>query len=188
MGSTILVSTGDNGVSDSGSCDASKPISFLNCACNASSSVTFPNETQTGNTWSGSGYFPGFPASCPYVTAVGATFKQGVNETSSSVDLGASITAGGGFSSYYARPSWQNAAVAGYFKHVTDKLIPTPVSGFNNLGRSIPDVALNGQSFNVVLNSFSSSESGTSASAPLFAAMSEYCDIDCEMSFRSIYL
>ncbi len=27
----------------------------------------------TSNRWTGQGYFPNYPASCPYVTAVGAT-------------------------------------------------------------------------------------------------------------------
>lgn len=28
-----------------------------------------------GTSWSGTGYFPAFPASCPYVTAVGGTMN-----------------------------------------------------------------------------------------------------------------
>ena len=178
MGSTILVSTGDDGVSSSQGCNAFAPITTGNCACNFTSSVTNTSQTQTGNTWTGFGNFPSFPASCPYVTAVGGTFKTGVNEISSSVDLGATTTAGGGFSSYYARASWQSAAVADYFEKVSSGTIATPASGYNPLGRGIPDVALNAEDYSSLINSFVSSASGTSVSAPMFAAMSKYHTLD----------
>ncbi|KAI8869069.1 subtilisin-like protein, partial [Ramicandelaber brevisporus] len=50
-------------------------------------------------------FVPTFPASCPYVTTVGAT--TGVHE------IGADLSAGG-FSAYFARPSYQNNAVSSY--------------------------------------------------------------------------
>jgi len=174
MGSTIIAASGDFGVSDSRRCNISQPITVFNCACNFSSSVSNTSQTQTGNTWTGFGNFQDFPSSCPYVTSVGATFKTGVNETSSCVDLGADITAGGGFSAYYARKDWQSAAVASYFKQVDNGAVHTPANGYNPLGRGIPDVALNGQRFGFIINSFLTSVSGTSASTPLFGAMSKY--------------
>ena len=58
---------------------------------------------------SGCGYHPRFPASSPYVTAVGAT-QEGINggeEIVRSSDTGGSITTGGGFAAQYDMPSYQ---------------------------------------------------------------------------------
>ena len=65
MGVTFLVSSGDEGVmfGSSTGCQTS-------CTTSSSKSAT----PWTGsNTWTGYGYFPSFPATSPYVTAVGAT-------------------------------------------------------------------------------------------------------------------
>ncbi|TFY57291.1 hypothetical protein EVJ58_g7105 [Rhodofomes roseus] len=51
-------------------------------------------------------FVPVFPASCPYVTTVGATTEQ-------PTEIGASFS-GGGFSNYFAQPAYQSAAVASY--------------------------------------------------------------------------
>lgn len=74
IGVTVCVSSGDNGVANYGctSCDPTKAVTYNNCACNANSGSSTSSWTGT-NTWSGEGYFPNFPASNPYVTAVGAT-------------------------------------------------------------------------------------------------------------------
>lgn len=80
MGVTILVSSGDNGVTGYGckyGCDLQSTVSVNNCVCNVSSSTdsSFWDTTTNGNTnvWSGTGYVPKFPATCPYITAVGGT-------------------------------------------------------------------------------------------------------------------
>jgi tripeptidyl-peptidase-1 len=68
------------------------------------------------------GYAPSFPASNPYVVAVGAT--QGpestvpLPEVTCQSDLGGIITSGGGFSTYYSQPSYQTDVVTGYFNTV----------------------------------------------------------------------
>lgn len=59
QGVTILVSSGDNGVS-------------ADCTCNQDSGSGASDWSGQGS-WQGRGYFPSFPASSPYVTAVGAT-------------------------------------------------------------------------------------------------------------------
>lgn len=184
MGVTLIVASGDDGVALFGArtsnCNTAYPPSMSNCACNAvSSSASYYSSlySQTKNSWSGYGYFPAFPASCPYVTAVGATQLQSHTsgpEIVCSSQTGSGITSGGGFSSYYASLDWQTAAVAGYFQQVSSGAVPIPASGYNPLGRGIPDVSFNGDSFNIVLNGFSTSISGTSASAPSFAAMSKW--------------
>ena len=79
------------------------------------------------------GYYPDFPASNPYVLAVGAT--QGLEqsyktEKACQVDTGGVVTSGGGFSNYYTRPSYQDAAVLGYlgrqFKLLTQSITYSP--------------------------------------------------------------
>lgn len=180
MGVTILVSTGDDGVAGPYSraqyCNPITP----GCACYFnSSSATYSSSkgAQTKNSWSGVGYFPWFPASCPYVTAVGATkLTSGTSgsEIACSSDTGGEITSGGGFSSYYAILDWQTTAVSKYFQLVKKGSVPVPASGYNPLGRGIPDVALNGFSYQTIINGFQMEGSGTSASTPLFAAMSKF--------------
>ena len=48
-------------------------------ACTQPSNTDSNYWTDTSHTWSGNGYFPKFPASSPYVTAVGATSTRANN-------------------------------------------------------------------------------------------------------------
>ena len=80
---------------------------------------------------------------------------------------GGLITSGGGFSYTFPMPKWQRSAVNRYFS-----MLPTPpVAGFNRSGRAFPDIALIGVKYNVLVKGNLYQRSGTSASAPLFAAM-----------------
>lgn len=63
MGTTIIVATGDDGVASN--------ISDM-CLCNIDSSSE-SSSWKGNNTWQGKGYFPSFPATSPWVTAIGAT-------------------------------------------------------------------------------------------------------------------
>ncbi|KAM0665497.1 hypothetical protein ACQRIT_006362 [Beauveria bassiana] len=103
---------------------------------------------------------PTFPASCPWVTTVGAT-HQGSNP-----QKGANF-ASGGFSYYFDRPSWQASAADGYIKGLDGHLD----GYYNKNGRAIPDVSIVGDNFWVMHNGTSKYIWGTSASAPVFAAM-----------------
>ena len=108
----------------------------------------------------GATYFnPTFPAGCPYVTAVGAT--TGTNPEKA---VGFSS---GGFSIYHARPAYQNAAVSAYLSSIGS----TNAKYFNASNRGIPDVAAQGQSFEVIDKGRTSLLSGTSASSPVFAGV-----------------
>ena len=154
-------------------CNATEPASVENCACAADSSTSG---------WAGYGYFPTFPASCPYVTAVGATqliFFLAGTEISAATFSGAGFTTGGGFSSYYSSASWQSSAVSSYFGRISSGTVMAPASGYNRQGRGFPDVSMNGVAFNIVVNGFVEGVSGTSASAPSFAAMSKFVSIAC---------
>eukprot|EP01034_Spumella_vulgaris_P026655 gene26655-33268_t len=170
QGVTVMVSTGDNGVANFGCvCNSDKGTSSNNCACGANSGSSQSYWAGT-NSWSGTGYFPSFPATCPYVTAVGATMFPASStrpEIACQSQLAGVITSGGGFSTYYAQPSWQTAAVTSYFAGLKTQ----PASGYNAKGRGIPDISLLGVNYQVVVADQLVTLFGTSASSPVFAGM-----------------
>ena len=84
--------------------------------------------------------------------------------------LGGLITTGGGFSSYYPRPSWQDTAVSSYFTSLGSN---QPYPGYNAGGRGYPDVSLLGVNYEVFIGGNKTLVFGTSASTPVFAAMSK---------------
>ncbi|KAJ3491365.1 hypothetical protein NLI96_g751 [Meripilus lineatus] len=102
---------------------------------------------------------PAFPASCPFVTTVGGTIR--VNP-----EVAVSFS-GGGFSNYFARPSYQSTAVTTFLQG----LGTTNQGLFNTTGRAYPDVAAQGQGFQVVVGGRVISVGGTSASSPTFAGV-----------------
>jgi tripeptidyl-peptidase-1 len=124
-----------------------------------------------GPSWTGRGYYPSFPATSPYVTAVGATQgpESGNPEIACQSQEGGVITTGGGFSTFYATPDWQQAAVNAYFNGLTPDERPAP--GYNPNGRGYPDISYLGVNYKIVVSGSVSTLYGTSASAPLFAAM-----------------
>lgn len=120
-------------------------------------------------------FLANFPASSPYVTAVGATTidlsrrdgRDGkYREVVTSTTDGALITSGGGFSVLFSRPAYQDTAVAAYLQ-ATERLAPF----FNTHGRAYPDITGLGHAFPVVENSKMYPTDGTSVSAPLLASM-----------------
>ena len=66
-------------------------------------------------------YSPIFPASCPFITAVGATMgpENGKSEVTCQSNKGSVITSGGGFSAFWSRPSYQSDAVSYYFSNAS---------------------------------------------------------------------
>ncbi|KIK07829.1 hypothetical protein K443DRAFT_673084 [Laccaria amethystina LaAM-08-1] len=102
---------------------------------------------------------PAFPASCPFVTAVGGTTK--VNP-----EVAVSFS-GGGFSQYFAQPSYQTAAVSAFLTGLGTKFIGM----FNQTGRAYPDLAAQGSGFQVVVSGRTVSVGGTSASSPTVAGV-----------------
>jgi len=131
-GVTVLASSGDSGSGDN--CTSTNPNKLL--------------------------YTPAFPASCPWVTAVGAT--RYVNP-----ELAVSFS-GGGFSDFFPRPSWQNADVSSWLSTKAD---PKYTQYFNASGRAYPDISAQGVYFHTILEGVDGLVSGTSASAPAFAAV-----------------
>eukprot|EP00981_Chlorochromonas_danica_P000552 scaffold125_cov156-Ochromonas_danica.AAC.1 len=145
MGVTVTVSSGDDGANSK---DDNQ------CLCAGEGSTV--------------GYTPSFPATSPWVTAVGATMgpESGSAEITCQSDLGGVITTGGGFSNYYSVPSWQREAITQYFASVTTQ----PVAGYGT-GRGYPDIALIGVNYQIVVNGKTGGVYGTSCSAPVMAAL-----------------
>lgn len=76
------------------------------------------------------------------------------------------ITSGGGFSTYYTQPSWQQAAVSSYLQS------NAPIQqGYNPEGRAYPDITFIATNYQIVLRGNITGEDGTSASAPFAAAI-----------------
>jgi len=144
---TVMVSSGDSGA----------PGAYDTCLCSGVSD----------NGVTSNGYNPSFPASCPYVTAVGGTMgpESGGDEVVCQGDQGGVITSGGGFSSHFSAGSWQTESIATYFSGVSS----APVSGYNANGRGYPDISLIAVNYQVMLEGQLATVFGTSASAPVFA-------------------
>lgn len=133
---------------------------------------------------------PAFPASSPYITAVGATqIKPGSGSTSGASEpicqnqlqcatggteivcsnaKGALITSGGGFSVYAPRPSYQEAVVSAY---LSKSGVTPPEKDFNKAGRGYPDIAALGHNYYIQLDGQVQAVDGTSASCPVVAGI-----------------
>ncbi|KAB5570820.1 Pro-kumamolisin [Coniochaeta sp. 2T2.1] len=112
-------------------------------------------------------FTPQFPASCPYITSVGGTqaFAPEVAWSASS----------GGFSNYFARAWYQEAAVTDY---LTSHLAPDTKANFSAYaggfrGRAFPDVSAHSLSPNYLFYAAGSVSytGGTSAAAPVVAGL-----------------
>jgi tripeptidyl-peptidase-1 len=113
-------------------------------------------------------YYVAFPASCPYVTAVGATqFVNGSEEAAIYEGTPGGSTAGG-FSSHFSVPSYQSSDTASYIKN---NLNSSYDGSYNSSGRGTPDIALIGKNFDVVTLGHTGQQEGTSASSPAWAAL-----------------
>ncbi|KAL8862715.1 MAG: hypothetical protein Q9178_001213 [Gyalolechia marmorata] len=102
---------------------------------------------------------PIFPAACPYVTAVGGTYR-----IQPEIAIGFSS---GGFSDRFPRPAYQNTAVTQYLNKIGD----TFQGLYNPNGRGFPDVAAQAYNFTVIDKGAEVRVGGTSASAPVFAGI-----------------
>merc|ERR1719231_262197 len=120
------------------------------------------------------GYNPSFPASNPYVTAVGGT--QGRESSPSAPEVAAQcsvsgITTGGGFSEYWDMPDWQETDVEAYLNGSIGR---TAVAGYGKLynnGRGYPDISLAANSYVIYNGGNQWKVSGTSASSPVMAGL-----------------
>ncbi|KAK7053665.1 family S53 protease-like protein [Favolaschia claudopus] len=104
-------------------------------------------------------FIPVFPASCPWVTAVGGT-EGGFPEVATNLT-------GGGFSNLFPRPWYQQEATETFLK-----TLPEDFPGqFNKSGRAYPDVSAQGGNLAFVFRGLSLATGGTSLSSPIFGSV-----------------
>lgn len=109
-------------------------------------------------------FLPNFPASCPYVTTVGATEQFNPEVASGPI---AGYYGGGGFSNTFPMPAWQKKVVQPYINSLGNMYQGL----YNKAGRGYPDLSAQGSNFYTVLGGSVGTISGTSASCPLTAAI-----------------
>lgn len=162
---TLTTSYGDN--------ERSIPIAYAQKVCDMFGQLGARGVTvifSSGDTGPGSAcqtndgtlttrFTPTFPGACPYITSVGGTAGV-VPETAISFSSG-------GFSDYFPRPAYQDAAVSNYLQGIGD----TFTGLYNVSGRGFPDVSAQGNAYQVFSQGVRQSVSGTSASAPAFAGI-----------------
>jgi|TARA_B110000208_G_C11719977_1_gene412467 tripeptidyl-peptidase-1 len=110
---------------------------------------------------------PTFPASSPFVTAVGGTAATASGPTASAV-----FPSGGGFSNLFPQPAYQAIPVAQYLAKGAAVKLPSGTL-FNSSGKAAayPDVALLAENFVLSQYKVPVPVSGTSCSTPAFAAL-----------------
>jgi len=110
-------------------------------------------------------YVPTFPASSPWITGVGG-LSGGTPGRTPTGEVAAPIS-GGGFSNYFTRPSFQDAAVLGYQK--------TPFLPHKNLwnqkGAGFPDISAQALQFDTCSDGFFYPYDGTSCATPTVAGI-----------------
>ena len=112
------------------------------------------------------GYIPSFPASCPWVTAVGST--QFTDSGESAAQFPNNGSTGGGFSRYYGVPNYQSADTKSYISSLSSSF----KGKFNPKGRGLPDISLVGLNWDIVLKGkYYTTGYGTSASTPAWASL-----------------
>jgi len=105
-------------------------------------------------------FLPTFPASCPYVTAVGWTIYA--------PDEQGNAKSSGGFSNYFPVPDYQVASTSAYIASFNGQYEGL----YNASGSGIPDIAMYGSRYETENgNASSGHHSGTSAGTPVFATM-----------------
>ncbi|CAL1713696.1 unnamed protein product [Somion occarium] len=150
MGTTILYSSGDDGVAGNGG-------------------ICLNAQGQPSRT--GTRFSPDFPVTCGFLTAVGATqVNPGstVNDPEGACEQ--VIFSGGGFSNFFEMPDYQADAVTGF---LTNHPPPFTSAQFNNSGnaRGFPDLSANGANYVIGINGEFGLVFGTSASAPVVGSM-----------------
>ncbi|KAH9172269.1 subtilisin-like protein [Lactarius sanguifluus] len=104
-------------------------------------------------------FVPEFPASCPYLTAVGGTMNYGPEV--------AAPLSGGGFSDHFERPVYQDVAVSAFLERQG-----TQYAGlYNPAGRGIPDIAAQALKFPIYFRNARINQEGTSCSVPVVAGV-----------------
>ncbi|KAK0130194.1 hypothetical protein ONS96_000717 [Cadophora gregata f. sp. sojae] len=139
-GVSLLFASGDNGVGSNGECvsnDGKNTSMFL----------------------------PIFPGGCPFVTTVGGTMQ--INPEVVVFNPANNYASGGGFSNYFSRPAYQDAAVQPYITWLGDEFKGL----YNTSGRAYPDISAQGFHYATIWNGTLVPLDGTSASTPTASAI-----------------
>ena len=153
-GTTVLWASGDSGVAGL----------YGRCIDTSNSTSRYTNGTDGA-------FSPQFPASCPYVTAVGATqIRSNGTILDEEVACETVIYSGGGFSNLFRLPDYQTTAVKSYFSNHPP---PYGADRFNNSTetRGIPDISANGANHALVVNGQYTLNYGTSLAVPVVASI-----------------
>jgi tripeptidyl-peptidase-1 len=146
-GTTIIYSSGDNGVAG----NSAQCCTKAKCAGG------------TYNSGTRGAFNPSLPSTCPYVTSVGATqIVPGASVTAPEEACETVIYSGGGFSNVFAQPSYQASAVANYYATAKPSYKATQYNNSQTV-RGYPDVVAVDGALSLVY--------GTSASAPVFGSI-----------------
>ena len=127
-------------------------------------------------------FSPDFPATCPYLTTAGATFLPPGGDVTKDQEVAVTrFPSGGGFSNIYPIPSYQANAVSTYFATAgtqypyytgtNNSNIGANGGIYNKAGRGYPDVSAIGDNVVIFNAGAPTLIGGTSASAPVFAAV-----------------
>jgi tripeptidyl-peptidase-1 len=161
---TISISYGDD--------EDTVPLSYADTTCNlfaqlgarGVSILVASGDAGVGDTCEENGvkqFQTSYPASCPWVTTVGGT--SGTSPEKAWTD------GGGGFSSIFGRPSYQNATVNTWLS--TDTTHSSVSKYFNSSGRAYPDVSAQATNFEVVISGEAELVDGTSCATPTFSSV-----------------
>lgn len=148
---------------------------FIKLAAKGISIIFASGDSGSGypNWWTtGTKLYPSWPASSPWVTAVGST--RFVNQQPGGEEMATDqFGSGGGFSWHWDRSNatWQESSVSNYLESVS-KSAPFPADGwYNPSGRATPDISGLGEGYQVVVSGRVEAVGGTSASTPMFAGL-----------------
>jgi len=120
----------------------------------------------TGCTTSNNAFVPNFPATSPFVTAVGGIYPNGA---SSADNFTGDPISSGGFSNFFGQPKYQSAAVAKYIS--TQKSTLPPQSFWNATGRAFPDISSFSEDVVIYYSGEAVEVAGTSCSSPVVSGL-----------------
>jgi tripeptidyl-peptidase-1 len=158
MGVTVVVATGDSG-----------PAGGERLCLNPDTGIPDPSKSESGL------FNPTFPASCPWVLAVGGTQRVTGSDNGDEVVYHRQIenhtsSSGGGFSNVFDVPSFQIPHTTGYLLREQEHL-SSMETRFNPKGRGTPDVSALATEYLVVVGGKTMRIHGTSSSTPVWASI-----------------
>jgi len=163
---TISISYGDDENSITNSYAVRVCNEFVKMGLRGISVMFASGDSGTDCESDGTQFLPGWPATCPYVTAVGGV--QGDESGGSSLE--GDYISGGGFSNIFTMPSYQKSAVQKYLQIAKKSYLP-PQSFWNSTGRCFPDVAAPSEGFWVTMYGIPTPVAGTSCASPSFTTV-----------------